>query len=217
MHSDFGCHHQHDLEHWLRRARVVPILTLDEETDAEPVADALISGGIRVLEVTLRTSAGLPALQRLRRRFPKLVLAAGTVRSIEDYHSAIDAGADFAVSPGASHTLLRYGVTASIPLLPGVATPTELLKGFEFGYRGFKFFPAAASGGLPMVRSLLGPFAEAWLVPTGGISGEDAGTWLREPNVAAVGGTWLVPEERIWARDWPGLEQLAAHTLRDLD
>lgn len=207
-------HHQHDLEHWLRHARVMPILTLDDEADAIPVADALISGGIHALEVTLRTSAGLPAIQHLRRQFPELVLAAGTVRSIEDYHGAIDAGADFAVSPGSPHTLLQYGVTASIPLLPGIATPTELMTGFESGYRGFKFFPAAASGGLSMVRSLLGPFAEAWLVPTGGIRGEDVGTWLKEPNVAAVAGTWLVPEERIAARDWPGLEQLAAETVR---
>lgn len=217
MHSDCTNHHQHDLEHWLRRARVVPILTLDEEADAEPVADALLSSGIRCLEITLRTTSGLAALRRLRRRFPELVLAAGTVRSIEDYHGAIDAGADFAVSPGASHTLLQYGVTASIPLLPGIATPTELLHGVELGYRGFKLFPAVASGGLAMVRSLLGPFAEAWLVPTGGIKGEDAAVWLNEPNVAAVGGTWLVPEERIAARDWPGLEKLAAETLRSLE
>lgn len=217
MRGGCGNHHQHDLELWLRRARVVPILTLDEETDAEPVADALVSGGIRCLEVTLRTAAGLPAIRRLRRRFPGLVLAAGTVRSIGDYHGAVDAGADFAVSPGASSTLLHYGVTASIPLLPGIATPTELLNGFELGYRGFKLFPAVASGGVPMVRSLLGPFSEAWLVPTGGIKGEEAPAWLAEPNVAAVGGTWLVPEQRIAARDWSGLEQLAVDAIRALD
>lgn len=216
MHSDCPSHHQHHLEYWLRHARVVPILTLDDEADAVPVVDALISGGIHLVEVTLRTAAGLPAIQRLRREFPELVIAAGTVRSIEDYHGAIDAGADFAVSPGSSRTLLQYGVTASIPLLPGIATPTELMTGLEFGYRGFKFYPAMAGGGLPMVRSLLGPFAEAWLVPTGGIGGEAVAEWLREPNVAAVGGTWLVPEERIAARDWPGLEQLAADTVRAL-
>lgn len=214
MHSDCLSHHQHDLEHWLRHARVVPVLTLDDEADAAPVVDALVSGGLHLVEVTLRTTAGLAAIQRLRREFPELVLAAGTVRSIEDYHGAIDAGADFAVSPGSSHTLLQYGVTASIPLLPGIATPTELMTGLEFGYRGFKFYPAMAAGGLPMVRSLLGPFAEAWLVPTGGIGGEDVATWLKEPNVAAVGGSWLVPEELIAARDWPGLEQLAADTVR---
>lgn len=216
MHSDCPSHHQHDLEHWLRHARVVPILTLDDEADAAPVVDALVSGGIHLVEVTLRTAAGLPAIKRLRREFPELVLAAGTVRTIEDYHGAIDAGADFAVSPGSSHTLLQYGVTASIPLLPGIATPTELMTGLEFGYRGFKFYPAMASGGLSMVRSLLGPFADAWLVPTGGIKGEDVAVWLKEPNVAAVGGTWLVPEERIAARDWPGLEQLAADTIRSV-
>lgn len=214
MYSDHQNHHQHDSEYWLRQARVVPILTLDDETDAVPIADALISGGIQLLEVTLRTRAGLRAIQRLRREFPELVLAAGTVRSLQDYHNAIDAGADFVVSPGAPYTLLQYGVTASIPLLPGIATPTELMTGLAFGFRGFKFFPAMASGGLPMVRSLSGPFADAWLVPTGGIQGEDVTDWLKEPNVAAVGGTWLVPEDRIAARDWPGLEQLAADTVR---
>ncbi|MGM0450326.1 MAG: bifunctional 4-hydroxy-2-oxoglutarate aldolase/2-dehydro-3-deoxy-phosphogluconate aldolase [Pseudomonadota bacterium] len=214
MYSDHQSHHQNDLEYWLRRAKVVPVLTLDDEADAAPIADALISGGIHLIEVTLRTAAGLPAIKRLRREFPELVLGAGTVRSIEDYHGALDAGADFVVSPGSSRTLLQYGMTASIPLLPGIATPTELMTGLEFGFRGFKFFPAMASGGRPMVRSLLGPFADAWLVPTGGIGGEDVAGWLKEPNVAAVGGTWMVPEERIAARDWPGLEQLAADTVR---
>ena len=216
MHRDRTSHHQRDLEGWLRHSRVIPILTLDDETEAAPVADALVSGGIHMLEVTLRTAAGLPAIKRLRRAFPELVLAAGTVRSIEDYHGAIDAGADFAVSPGSSQTLLQYGVTASIPLLPGIATPTELMTGLEFGYRGFKFYPAMAAGGIPMVRSLLGPFAEAWLVPSGGIGGDDVAAWLGEPNVAAVGGTWLVPEDRIAARDWPGLEQLAAAAVRSV-
>ena len=207
---------QRHLETHIRRARVIPILTAEDEATALSVADALVAGGISALEVTLRTSAGLPALARIRKYLPQLTLGAGTVRSIDDYHAAIDVGADFVVSPGSTPHLLNYGVTAAVPLLPGVATASELLMGFEEGYRGFKFFPAAASGGLPAVKSLLGPFAEAWLVPTGGIGGEDAKAYLDQPNVAAVGGTWLVPQDLIGARDWEGLERLAYDTLHTL-
>jgi 2-dehydro-3-deoxyphosphogluconate aldolase/(4S)-4-hydroxy-2-oxoglutarate aldolase len=195
---------------------VIPILTVDDEATALCVADALVAGGVTALEITLRTSAGLPALARIRKYLPQLTLAAGTVRSIDDYHAAIDAGADFVVSPGTTPHLLNYGVTAAVPLLPGVATASELLMGFEEGYRGFKFFPAAASGGVTAVKSLLGPFSEAWLVPTGGIGSEDAKAYLDQPNVAAVGGTWLVPQDLIDARDWGGIERLAHKTLHKL-
>ena len=214
--SDYRPSPQRQLETHVRRARIIPILTVDDETTALSVADALVAGGVTALEVTLRTSAGLPALARIRKYLPQLTLAAGTVRSIDDYHAAINAGADFVVSPGSTPHLLNYGITASVPLLPGVATASELLMGFEEGYRGFKFFPAAASGGVSAVRSLLGPFAEAWLVPTGGIGGDDAKTYLDQPNVAAVGGTWLVPQDLISARDWEGIERLAHNTLQKL-
>lgn len=214
--QDYQPRPQRHIETHIRRAHVIPILTVDDEATALCVADALVAGGVTALEVTLRTSAGLPALARIRKYLPQLTLAAGTVRSIDDYHAAIDAGADFVVSPGSTRHLLNYGITAAVPLLPGVATASELLMGFEEGYRGFKFFPAAASGGLPAVRSLLGPFAEAWLVPTGGIGGEDAKAYLDQPNVAAVGGTWLVPQDLVAASDWEGIERLAHDTLHRL-
>ena len=214
--SDHRPRHQRQLETQVRRARVIPILTVDDESTALSVADALVAGGVTALEITMRTSVGLPALARVRRYLPQLTLAAGTVRSIDDYHAAIDAGADFVVSPGSTPGLLDYGITASVPLLPGVATASELMMGFAEGYRGFKFFPAAASGGLPAVQSLLGPFAEAWLVPTGGIGGDDAKSYLDQPNVAAVGGTWLVPQDLVAARDWEGIERLAHDTLHRL-
>ena len=207
---------QRHLETQIRRARVIPILTVDDESTALSVADALVAGGVTALEITLRTSAGLPALSRIRKYLPQLTLAAGTVRSIDDYHDAINAGADFVVSPGSTPHLLNYGITAAVPLLPGVATASELLMGFEEGYRGFKFFPAAASGGVPVVKSLLGPFAEAWLVPTGGIGGDEAKSYLDQPNVAAVGGTWLVPRDLVAAGDWGGIERLAYDTLHRL-
>ena len=215
--SEYSSSPQANLETRLRRARFIPILTVDDDATALSVADALAAGGVHALEITLRTAAGLPALERIRRAIPQMTLAAGTVRSIHDYHRAIDAGADFVVSPGSTQTLLRYASTAAVPLLPGIATASELMMGFEQGYRGFKFFPAGVNGGIQAVRALLGPFADVWLVPTGGIGGDEAGSYLSEPNVAAVGGTWLVPEALVAARDWAGLERLARDCLKALD
>lgn len=209
-------HVQRSLAEALDGARLVPVITLEHEEDAVPLARALREGGLRVLEFTLRTSAGLGGLARVRTEFPDLCLAAGTVRCIEEYHQAIRAGADFVVSPGSTSRLLDYGALAEIPLLPGISTISELMTGFEKGYRLFKFFPAVLSGGLEAVRAIAGPFPDVRLVPTGGIRADNAAAYLAEPNVIALGGTWLSPSELVRKRDWAGLQQLAETSLSAL-
>lgn len=205
---------QRQLSKYLAESPLIPVITLEDAADAVPLAQALAAGGLSVLEFTLRTSAGVEALRQVRQALPEIRLAAGTVRNIEDYHQAVYAGADFVVSPGSTETLLDYGVTAEIPLLPGVSTVTEVLHGYEDGYRWFKLFPAALSGGVEAVRAIRGPFPDVQLVPTGGITADTAADYLKEPGVAAVGGTWLSPEQLIRERDWKAIEKLAAESLK---
>ena len=209
-------HVQRTLAEALHQAVLVPVITLDRVEDAVPLASAMRSGGARALEFTLRTPQGLPGLSEVRRAFPDLWLAAGTVRTIDDYHAAIRAGADFVVSPGTTPKLLDYGVLGEIPLLPGVSTISELMVGFEKGYRLFKFFPAALSGGPQAIRAMAGPFPDVRLVPTGGIQAEDAAEYFAEPNVIALGGTWLSPASLIEHGDWAAIEKLVAQSMERL-
>ena len=202
------------LGEFLADSPLIPVITLEDPADAVPLARALVAGGLRVLEFTLRTSAGAEALKQVRQAMPEVRLAAGTVRSIEEYHQAIWAGADFVISPGSTSALLDYGVTAEVSLLPGASTVTEIMHGYEKGYRWFKLFPASLSGGVDAVRAIRGPFPDVQLVPTGGIGADTAGDYLAEPGVAAVGGTWLSPEQMIRERDWKGIERLAAESLK---
>ena len=193
----------------LDRVPVIPVVVVDDLGDAVPVARALVAGGIRVLEVTLRTPAALDSIRAIAAEVPEAILGAGTVLSAADLDAAAQAGAVFAVSPGASPELLLAGREASIPLLPGVMTPSDVMNALAAGYTAMKLFPAAQAGGLGMLKALAGPFPQARFCPTGGIDLASAPAFLALPNVSCVGGSWLTPIDRVQAGDWAAVTGLA--------
>ncbi|MCK7543253.1 bifunctional 4-hydroxy-2-oxoglutarate aldolase/2-dehydro-3-deoxy-phosphogluconate aldolase [Marinobacter bryozoorum] len=198
----------------LEAGPLIPVISLQREADAVPLAEALVGAGIRVLEITLRTPRALPAIELLSKRLPDDVLVgAGTVTDPAGYRRAENAGARFVVSPGITPRLLDYGLTANAPLLPGVATVSELMLGYELGYRSFKFFPAEVSGGVKALEAFAGPFPDVAFCPTGGIRQNTARDYLALSNVKAVGGTWLTPESKVSVGDWAGVSRLARESL----
>ena len=194
---------------YLTRSPVIPVVTLAEAGLAADLAAALLAGGIRVLEVTLRNAEGLKAVRAIARAVPAMQVGAGTVLSAADLQAAADAGASFAVSPGATPALFAAAHRLALPYLPAVATPSELMAGLEAGFRFFKFFPAAAAGGIEMLRALAGPFPQARFCATGGISAQTAPDYLRLANVLCVGGSWLVPPAALAQRDFAAVTALA--------
>lgn len=203
-----------DIGSILALAPVMPVATIDDAAIAVDYAAALQRGGLRSVEITLRTGAALAAIEAIARAVPGIAVGAGTVLGPADLQAAADAGARFAVSPGATAAL--YGARAPIPWLPAVATASELMTGIGHGHRCFKFFPAACAGGVALLRALHGPFPQARFCPTGGIDVATVRDWLALPNVACVGGSWLAPADALRARDWQRVEELAraAATLR---
>lgn len=201
---------QAGIEGFLRLSAVMPVVTIEDAGIAVDLARALVRGGIRVIEVTLRTPAALRAIEAIARAEPDIAVGAGTVLSIPDLHAAADAGAAFAISPGSTPALLEAGRIASIPYLPAVATASELMNGLAAGYQFFKFFPAGAAGGIPMLKSFSGPFPDARFCPTGGITQDTVKSYLELPNVLCAGGSWLSPADALAARDWTRIEMLAA-------
>lgn len=199
-----------DIERILRLSPVMPVVTIEETDIAPELARAFVRGGVRVIEVTLRTSAALRAIEVIAREVPEISVGAGTVLSTDDLRAAASAGAAFAISPGATSILLEAGTHSPIPYLPAVATASELMAGLGHGYHCFKFFPAGAAGGTSMLRSLAGPFPQARFCPTGGITQETVGSYLALPNVLCAGGSWLSPADALAARDWKRIEALAA-------
>ncbi|MDA8348231.1 MAG: bifunctional 4-hydroxy-2-oxoglutarate aldolase/2-dehydro-3-deoxy-phosphogluconate aldolase, partial [Pseudomonadota bacterium] len=171
-------------------------------------------GGLRAIEVTLRTPAALPAIEAIAREVPEIAVGAGTVLAVDDLHAAANAGAAFAISPGATAAVLEAGAHSAIPYLPAVATASELMLGLAHGYHCFKFFPAALAGGAPMLKAFAGPFPQARFCPTGGITPATQRTYLNLPNVLCVGGSWLAPADAVAARDWQRIEALAAEAAR---
>jgi 2-dehydro-3-deoxyphosphogluconate aldolase/(4S)-4-hydroxy-2-oxoglutarate aldolase len=196
----------------MRDAPVIPVIVVDDAAQAVPLARALVEGGIRMLEVTLRTPAALAAIAAIAREVPGAVPGAGTVRSAQDAKAAAEAGAKFAVSPGYTPAIGRACRDAGLPLLPGVATGSEILMAQEDGYTELKFFPAVPSGGTAMLKAWHGPFPEVRFCPTGGISAANAKDFLALPNVVCVGGSWLTPADAVKAGDWARITQLARET-----
>ena len=190
---------------------VIPVLTIARTDDAVPLARALTEGGLTVLEITLRTAAALGAIEAIAHDVPKAVIGAGTVMTPEDMKRARDAGARFAVSPGLTEQLAR---DATLPLLPGVATASEIMRGRELGFTRFKFFPAESSGGIAALKAFAGPFADIRFCPTGGISAQIAPDYLALGNVMCVGGSWMAPQSLIDACDWGGIAELAREAAR---
>lgn len=191
----------------MQRAVVIPVLTIERVKDAVPLARALAAGGLNVLEVTLRTPVALEAIAAIAAEAPEAIVGSGTCLTPADVERSADAGAQFAVSPGLTPDLLA---AAAIPLLPGVATASELMAGLQAGLSAFKFFPAVQAGGAAMLKAWAGPFADVKFCPTGGIDAASAPTFLALPNVACVGGGWVAPKALVDASDWDAIRDLAA-------
>jgi 2-dehydro-3-deoxyphosphogluconate aldolase / (4S)-4-hydroxy-2-oxoglutarate aldolase len=190
-------------------APVIPVIVLSDVAHAVPLARALVAGGIRMLEITLRTPVALACIEAIVKEVPDAIAGAGTVRSAADAQAAAMAGARFAVSPGYTSSVGKACHDLGIPLLPGVATPSEVMAAQEDGYHALKFFPALQAGGVPMLKAWQGPFGDVKFCPTGGITGGNAGDFLRLSNVVCVGGSWLTPAEVIERGDWAHITQLA--------
>lgn len=193
----------------MRDAPVIPVIVLQDVTHAVPLARALVAGGIRMLEVTLRTPQALDCIAAIAAAVPEAVVGAGTVRSAADAQAAARAGARFAVSPGYTSAVGRACREAGLPLLPGVATGGEIMMALEDGYQALKFFPALQAGGTAMLKAWQGPFGDVLFCPTGGISASNAGDFLALANVACVGGSWLVPADAPAQGDWARITALA--------
>ena len=194
----------------MQDASVIPVIVLNDVAHAVPMARALVAGGIRMLEVTLRTAQALACMEAIARAVPEAVIGAGTVRSAADARAAASAGARFAVSPGYTGAVGQACRDLGLPLLPGVATGSEIMQCQEDGLSELKFFPALQAGGLAMLKAWGGPFADIRFCPTGGVTPQNATEFLALPNVVCVGGSWLVPQDALLRGDWARITQLAA-------
>ena len=190
-------------------APVIPVLAIDRIEDALPLCRALVDNGLPVLEITLRTACALDAIALVARELPHACVGAGTVLSATDLANVSDAGARFAISPGATDALFDAAKASRTPLIPGIATASELMRGMEHGWRRFKFFPAESSGGIGALKGFGGPLPMARFCPTGGIDAAKAPAYLALPNVACVGGSWMVPADAVKASDWARIGALA--------
>jgi len=199
------------------RAPVIPVLTIERIEDAIPLARALSDNGLPVLEVTLRSACAVDAIALIARELADACVGAGTVLNARDLDAVAQAGARFAISPGATDSLYRAAAECPVPLIPGIATASELMRGLEHGWQRFKFFPAESSGGIGALKGFAGPFAQVRFCPTGGIDAAKAPAYLALPNVACVGGSWMLPADALAARDWArigGLARAAAALAR---
>jgi 2-dehydro-3-deoxyphosphogluconate aldolase/(4S)-4-hydroxy-2-oxoglutarate aldolase len=177
----------------MRIAPVIPVIVIEDEAHAVPLAEALVAGGLRVLEVTLRTPAALPAIRAMK-QVPGAIVGAGTVTNPSELDAALEAGSEFIVSPGLTDTLGRAAIAAGAPFLPGIANAGDIMRGMDLGLDRFKFFPAMAAGGLPALKALAAPFGQCRFCPTGGISLDNAAEWLAFDPVLCVGGSWVSPK-----------------------
>jgi 2-dehydro-3-deoxyphosphogluconate aldolase / (4S)-4-hydroxy-2-oxoglutarate aldolase len=201
----------------LESARVIPVLTIERLEDAVPLARALVAGGVRVLEITLRTDAAIDAAKAIIAEVPQAIVGIGTVLNSDDLARSKALGARFAVSPGSPAELLDAAAASDLPFMPGIATASELMSALARGFDLVKFFPAEQSGGLSALRALAGPFPQARFCPTGGIGENNAAAWLAEKNVVVVGGSWLCPAADIRAGNWSGITAICDRTMKNLE
>ena len=198
-----------DIRQIMDASPVMPVLVIQRIEDAVPLARALYNGGLTVLEITLRTPVALEAITAIKEQLPDAIVGAGTVIDAKTLKAAAQAGSQFFVSPGVNEGLLAAAKDSDIPLLPGVATPSEAMKLYELGYSALKFFPAEAAGGTPMLKSIGGPLPQLAFCPTGGVNPENAPSYLALPNVRCVGGSWLAPDKLIREQQWAQIEAMA--------
>lgn len=189
---------------------VMPVMVINNLDQAVPLARALVEGGLKVLEITLRTPVALDAIRRIKAEVPGAIVGAGTIINVQTLHNAIDAGAEFIVSPGVTDTLLDAALETSVPLLPGVITPSEVMRLMDRGITAMKFFPAEAAGGIPMLKSIGGPLPQITFCPTGGVNPKNAPEYLALSNVACVGGSWMAPADLVDAGNWAEITRRAA-------
>lgn len=194
----------------MRTSAVIPVIAIDDLDHAVPLARALVAGGIRVLEVTLRTVHGLAAIRAMAEQVPEAIVGVGTLTQASEFAAARDAGAVFGVSPGLTAALVEGAKKSGLPLLPGVMTPSEVMSARELGFQQLKLFPAVPAGGIGMLNAIAGPLPDITFCPTGGISIETASQFLACKNVACVGGSWLTPKDAMLSGDWARITALAA-------
>jgi 2-dehydro-3-deoxyphosphogluconate aldolase/(4S)-4-hydroxy-2-oxoglutarate aldolase len=193
----------------MQASPVIPVIAIDDIAHAVPLAKALVAGGIRVLEVTLRTVHGLPAIRAIAEQVPGAIVGVGTLTQADEFVAARDAGAVFGVSPGLTPALIAAAKSSGLPLLPGVMTPSEVMAAREAGFRQLKLFPAVPAGGVGMLNAIAGPLGDVTFCPTGGISLDSAPDFLACKNVACVGGSWLTPKDLLKSGDWARITALA--------
>ncbi len=193
---------------------LIAVITLEHSEDAVPLARALVSGGIFALEITLRTDAAVDGIRKIIEAVPEAIVGTGTVCSEQQISLSQDLGCSYMVSPGSTSRLLEAGQRASIPLLPGVSTVSELMKGMQYGYRNFKLFPAQAVGGVSFLKALMGPFPGLKFCPTGGVNPDNIGEYLALDNVLSVGGSWIAPRAMIREKKWSDIEKLATQAKK---
>ena len=192
---------------------VIPVLVIDQLDDAVPLARALVAGGVSVLEVTLRPPVALEAIRLISEEVKGAVVGAGTLTDARQFAAVQAAGAQFAISPGTTESLLEAGLDSDIPYLPAVATVSEMMACMELGFTGFKLFPAGAVGGVPALKAFAGPFPDVRFCPTGGVGPDNYREYLALPNVSCVGGSWLAPRALVAENDWSAIQRLATDAV----
>lgn len=192
---------------------LVPVMVIDDLNQAVPMTQALAAGGITVYEVTLRTPAALQAIQAIREALPDALVGAGTVLNPQQYDAAVEAGAQFVISPGCTAELLRHARQQAVPLIPGVATPSEIMTAYSLGYDHLKFFPAEANGGAPALKAISAPLPQIRFCPTGGISPKNVHDYLALSCVGTVGGSWMLPADALKQGDWQRVTQLSKEAV----
>ena len=191
-------------------SRVVPVIVITHPDQAVPMAHALLEGGIDVMEITLRHAAGLPAIEQVAKHVPLMHVGAGTVTRAQEMARVKDAGASFALSPGMTDALVQAAIDCQMPFMPGVMTPGEVMAARDHGFSLVKLFPAAQAGGLAMLKAMAGPLGDMQFCPTGGVSLSNMAEFLKQPNVAMVGGSWLTPLELVEQGRWSDITRLAS-------
>ncbi len=189
---------------------IVPVVVLEDPERAVPTARALLKGGIGAMEITFRTAAAGEAIRKVAAEVPEMIVGAGTVISVEQLHDAVDAGARFIVSPGSDEEIIAEAARLDVPIVPGVVSPSEIMKGLKLGVKLFKFFPAESYGGIKTIKALCGPFPQIKFIPTGGISLANAADYLKNPKIQAVGGSWMVSKDMIQSGDYEGIAEKSA-------
>jgi len=205
---------QEELAALFEQATIIPVLTIERLEDAVPLAKALVAGGVRTLEITLRTPVAIESAKAIMAHVPEAVVGIGTILNADDLARAEVIGARFGISPGATPDLLKAAAASALPFAPGIATASELMLALAHGFNLVKFFPAEQSGGIKALRALAGPFPEVRFCPTGGIGEANAASWLAEPNVVAVGGSWLCPAADIRSGNWAGITAICNRTMK---